>query len=83
MTKLTKTQQALLDRATIDGRFGVDHGTERRRPFGGREIEAANGLVALGLAERISSHHSTIARSGRGVIAHVYSHVFRLTQKDA
>jgi hypothetical protein len=70
LTKLTKTEQRILDSLNERGRFaaiiGCGHrkGGGRIRPYGHRDWDAASSLVSKGLASRIGVYPGSNTESG-------------------
>jgi len=64
--KLNKTEAKLMETANELGSVGVDHGMDRRQPFGRRELNAARKLVEKGLLVHIPSKHIENSSLGYG-----------------
>ena len=84
MSKLTKTETALLIRAK-GNEYGLVHtqswintGRARPRSEGDREPNAARKLVTLGLLEHVKSE-SSIAYGYKGNSTHVWEQTWRIT----
>lgn len=77
--KLSKTQALLLAQAAKHhGKFYVCFGHEGRKKFGRRAIDAANKLVELGMAEKVSCDHGYKYTPGWGITGHYYDMVFKV-----
>lgn len=80
--KLTKTQQALINRVTVHGFGGVDYGGGRgaqggRISFGTRELAALRKLVDLGMVRITNTVRDAVYNGGNCI--HVSTYYYQLT----
>ena len=85
MSKLTKTQQKLVERAKRRGYSTVETGAGRgpkggRLVWGDREVQALHLLVKSGIA-RITSREGGVESMGNGYSCTVASILYELTAK--